>query len=75
MSVTGQVQMVTTYGNQGGVMVLCEGRPVDARFESGWTDALGRINSHDIITIQGRIADHQNGQQLYLVDCELEDTV
>jgi hypothetical protein len=75
MSVTGQVQMVTTYGNQGGVMVLCEGRPVDARFESGWTDALGRINSHDIITIEGRIADHQNGQQLYLVDCELEDPV
>ncbi len=50
LSVTGSVQMVTTYGNLGGVMVLCESKPVDARFESGWTDALGRINSGEIIT-------------------------
>jgi hypothetical protein len=76
MKVTGQVGMVTTYGQKGGVVLrtTATGGAVDARFENGWTDALGRINTNDTVTIHGRIADHQNGQQLYLVDCELEDT-
>jgi hypothetical protein len=72
MRVTGQAEFVTTYGNKGGMLVMTENKPVDTRFEYGWTDALGRINKNDTVTVQGRIADHQNGQQLFLVDCELE---
>jgi hypothetical protein len=42
---------------------------VNARFAKEWEAALSRLSIADTITIQGRIANGQNGHQLYLSDC------
>lgn len=44
---------------------------VNSRFDNSWRKALGRVNTGDTITVRGRLGEVQNGQQLYLVECEI----
>ncbi len=56
----------------GATVVLQSGQDlVNARFDNFWRKALGRVNSGDTIAIRGRIGEVQNGQQLYLVECDI----
>lgn len=43
---------------------------VNARFDKKWERELSRINAGDVIEIRGEIGPDQNGQQLYLSNCE-----
>ncbi len=43
---------------------------INARFDKKWDMSLRRLSTGEEVTIQGKIADVQNGQQLYLLDCE-----
>ncbi len=45
---------------------------INARFSKEWDAQLSRINTGDQITIHGKISETQNGQQLYLVECEMQ---
>lgn len=47
------------------------GAPVECRFKAKWITPLARYDSGDTIKISGWIFESQNGQQLYLRDCEL----
>ena len=58
----------------GATVVLRSGQDlVNARFDNSWRKALGRVNTGETITIRGRLGDVQNGQQLYLIQCEIGD--
>ena len=73
IKVTGTVMLLLP-DNSGFVITLHtgSGRTIDGRFpDSKWANELGRVHNEDSITIEGMIAPHQNGQQLYLRQCEL----
>lgn len=57
----------------GVTLILTSDGLINARFDNSWRTALGRVNTGDKIKICGKIATIQNGQQLYLVECELAD--
>jgi hypothetical protein len=60
--------------DQSGITAVLESRPkdiVNARFDKRWEIPLRRLSTGDTIKIRGRIADTQNGQQLYMEKCEL----
>jgi len=58
----------------GGItLILTSDGIINARFDNSWRTALARVNTKDKIKICGKIATGQNGQQLYLVECELVD--
>jgi hypothetical protein len=47
------------------------GDTVECRFGAKWSNALSRLNRSDTLKVTGTISDHQNGQQIYLRDCEV----
>jgi hypothetical protein len=56
-----------------GVTAVLKSQPSDtinARFDKKWELALRRLNTGDMVTIRGKISENQNGQQLYLLECE-----
>lgn len=56
----------------GATVVLRSGQDlVNARFDNSWRKALGRVNTGETITVRGRLSGVQNGQQLYLIECEI----
>jgi len=60
--------------DQSGITAVLESTPkdiVNARFDKRWEIPLRRLSAGDTIKIRGRIADTQNGQQVYLEKCEL----
>jgi|GEM_PF-6229722 len=60
--------------NQGSVAVLRtlpEDHAVECRFSSKWNNELARFNTGDVVKACGKISSNQNGQQLYLLECEL----
>jgi len=46
---------------------------VNARFDNTWRRSLARVNNGETITLRGRISESQNGQQLYLMECEISE--
>jgi hypothetical protein len=57
----------------GYAMVLSTGPArdlINARFKKRWERELSLLNTGDTVELRGRISDTQNGQQLYLLDCE-----
>ncbi len=57
-----------------GVTAVLESEPTDivnARFDKRWEMPLRRLSTGDLIKIRGKISVTQNGQQLYLQECEL----
>jgi hypothetical protein len=44
---------------------------VSGRFDNSWRKPLARMNGGETVMIRGRIGEVQNGQQLYLVECEI----
>lgn len=56
----------------GVAVVLRSGQDlVNGRFDNSWRKPLGRLNGGETMMIRGRIGEVQNGQQLYLVECEI----
>jgi len=53
------------------VVLSSSGTTVECRFQAKWTMPLARYDNGDTIKISGWIFESQNGQQLYLRDCEL----
>ncbi len=56
-----------------GVTVVAKSQPSDlinARFDKKWESALLRLKTGDVVTIRGKIGETQNGQQLYLLECD-----
>ena len=47
--------------------------PIECRFQPQWTTAMSRVSRGDVIRIEGKISPSQNGQQIYLLSCELLD--
>ncbi|SRR5258708_24939897 len=44
---------------------------INARFDKKWELELSRVNDGDTVKIRGKLGDTQNGQQLYLLECEV----
>jgi hypothetical protein len=71
ISITANAVQIIPDGS-GATVVLRSGQDlVNARFDNSWRNALGRVNTGETITIRGRLGEVQNGQQLYLLDCEI----
>lgn len=73
IKVTGRVVLLLP-DNAGFVVVLKtpSGAMIESRFvDQRWSAEFGRTNNDDLLTIQGKISPDQNGQQLYLKECEL----
>jgi len=70
--VYGQVITILADGRpQHSVAVLKDGkRTIECRLGPEWNDQAVRLNKDEWVNVQGRIAEHQNGSQLYLLDCE-----
>lgn len=45
--------------------------PIECRFPADQSRALGRYNNGDSLKVRGKISTTQNGQQLYLLYCEV----
>ena len=48
-----------------------DGVSIECRFGPQWNTPLARCDNGDTIKVIGRINESQNGQQLYLRECEL----
>lgn len=48
-----------------------ENDPIECRFSADHSRVLGRYNSGEGLKVRGKISSTQNGQQLYLIYCEL----
>lgn len=68
------VVLSTVDGGVDAVAVLqSEGRHVECRFPKTFAVALRRYDKGDTMKVAGVIAPHQNGQQLYLTSCKLDE--
>ncbi len=76
IAVEGSVTMLLRDGAGGAICALTRGAPrelyvAECRFSSDWETELFHIKNGEIIRVAGKIAPHQNGSQLYLLECEL----
>jgi hypothetical protein len=54
------------------VAVLRDGdRTIECRLGPQWSAHVLKLNKDDVLTVIGKIAPHQNGSQLYLLECEI----
>jgi hypothetical protein len=70
-------KILNLYANNQGVLAVIrthvEGDVISCPFDHRWREKL-RDNNYEIgftLKLRGKIADHQNGSQLYLEECEL----
>jgi hypothetical protein len=63
---SGLPRYTTAVLRDGDKMISCNVGP-------NWNDRLLKLNSGDTLKILGKLGPSQNGQQLYLLDCELVD--
>jgi hypothetical protein len=72
MNTEGRIVTVLADGQGGSVAVIDNnGDMVECRFNSKWVPALSRVNKGNTLNVSGTIADHQNGSQVYLLNCEI----
>jgi hypothetical protein len=69
----GVVMMTFDGGVDVGASLRITGRAVSCRFSKAWSVKLRKFDKGDAMAVTGQIATHQNGQQLYLINCELPD--
>jgi hypothetical protein len=71
---------IATEGNIGGiypdgagaVVSMLQGNdPIECRFSQEWARQLGRFNNGELLKVRGKISPNQNGQQIYLLECEI----
>jgi hypothetical protein len=68
----GQIQMIIPQDSKKAVVVMrSDDENVNCAFGEKWQTALARFDNGDSINVIGWISPNQNGQQLYLYDCEL----
>jgi hypothetical protein len=54
------------------IAVLKDGeRTIECRLGPQWSSQVFKLNKDDVLTVIGKIAPHQNGSQLYLLECEI----
>jgi hypothetical protein len=54
------------------IAVLRDGdRTIECRLGPQWSSHVFKLNKDDVLTVIGKIASHQNGSQLYLLECEI----
>lgn len=54
------------------IAVLQDGnRTIECRLGPQWSKHVLKLNKDDVLTVIGKIAPHQNGSQLYLLECEI----
>ncbi len=72
MKTYGQVITILADGQGGSVAVLDKnGDTIECRFSPRWVGDLNKFSRGDMLKVSGIIADHQNGQQVYLINCEM----
>jgi hypothetical protein len=72
MKTQSQVLTILSDGQGGSVAVLDNNSDtIECRFRPQWVSNLSRFNKGDMLKVSGTIADHQNGQQVYLINCEI----
>ena len=58
-----------------GASLRKDGRPISCRFSKDWDIELRRYDAGSVMKVIGKILPRQNGQQLYLGKCELDDSL
>lgn len=59
-------------GQSRSIVVLRDDKDtIECRFGAEWSNAVARKDIGDTMRIRGKISPNQNGQQLYLLDCEI----
>jgi hypothetical protein len=48
-----------------------QNNPIECRFPADQSRVLGRYNSGEVLKVRGKISSNQNGQQLYILYCEV----
>lgn len=72
IEVTGSVvQLIPDSSGVTAVLKSDLGDVINARFDRRWDMHLRRLSTGEKVSIRGKISDVQNGQQLYLLECEL----
>jgi hypothetical protein len=74
LETSGTISMLHPDG-KGAVCMLTRDsrRPVECRFSERWVDRLDQCSNGDTLQVVGKIAPHQNGAQLYLLECEISE--
>jgi hypothetical protein len=68
----GKIGGIYADGNGGAVAALRNNDdPIECRFSSDWAKELGRYNNGETLKVRGKLSTSQNGQQIYLIYCEV----
>lgn len=67
-----QILNILAEGQGRSIVILRDAKDtIDCRFGPQWGDAIGRLATGETLRVIGKINDSQNGQQLYLSECEV----
>jgi hypothetical protein len=69
----GTIAGIYADGNNGGAVAVLRNNndTVECRFSADWARDLGRYNNGEVLKVRGKLSNNQNGQQIYLVYCEV----
>lgn len=71
ISVSGPIITIYDGGGEVGAALRADGVTISCRFKKEWAARLARFNERETLEVGGFIGPSQNGQQLYLEDCEI----